>query len=152
MQRGEYMKKAFLICLLAAVLMLFVGCTDEPKPRTWKDDFTVSHITHEEMKFKTEEERLEAILNGTAVMKHDYYVIKSNASADAISVYLIFGITAAEQMVEYKFQIVGGIGQGKTVTENIFYSEYEAEMEKSGIDYSGGYVVELNRIEYELKD
>lgn len=146
------MKKAILICLLSVVLMAFVGCTDEPKQRTWKDDFIVSHITHEEMTFKSEEERLEAILNGTAVLKHDYYVVKNNASKDAAPVYLVFAITAAEQTVEYKYQIVGGIEQGKTVTQNVFYSEYESEMTKHGIDYSGGYMVELNRIEYELAD
>lgn len=145
------MKKAFLICLLSVVLFIFVGCTDEPKPHTWKDDFIVSHITHEEMTFKSEEERLEAILNGTAVLKHDYYVVKNTSSGDATSVYLVFTLTANEQTAEYKYQI-GNIGQGKTATENIFYSEYEAEMEKHGIDYSGGYVVELNRIEYDLAD
>lgn len=146
------MKKAILICLLSVVLMAFAGCTDKPEPHTWKDDFVVSHITHEEMTFKSEEERLEAILNGTAVLKHDYYVVKNTSSNDAASVYLVFAITAAEQTVEYKYQIVGGIGQGKTITQNVFYSEYESEMEKHGIDYSGGYVIELNRIEYELTD
>lgn len=132
--------------------MLFVGCKDEPKQRTWKDDFIVSHITHEEMKFNSEEERLAAILNGVAVLKHDYYVVKNTSSKDATSVYLVFSITSSEQSVEYKFKVLGGIKQGEIATENIFYSDYEREMEKYSIDYSGGYVVELDRIEYELAD
>lgn len=144
------MKRIILICLLSVLLMVFVGCTDKPEQRTWKDDFLVSHITHEEMMFKSEEERLEAIRNGTAVLKHDYYVVKNTSSNNASSVYLVFAITAAEQTIEFKYQIVGSIKQGETISENVFYFEYENEMDKHGIDYSDGYMVELNRIEYQL--
>lgn len=142
------MKKVFIVSLLLAVIVLFVGCTNNTKPHTWKDDFIVSHITHEEMKFNTEEERLNAIYTGVAVLKHDYYVVKNTSNADVFSVYLVFILTANEQTAEYKHQVVGVIKQGETVSENVFYSEYEREMEKNNIDYSGGYVVELNRIEY----